>query len=117
MVQAHMPDEDPSDWIEFSGPRPGEKLKEKLTSSSEKAIPIDHPSILGVESPVHWSRPDLRQALDRIHAQLLNPSATTEEMHAAVFEVGRGHGGDGAAPPVDASPISRLSSSSVKSQS
>lgn len=60
-----VPDEDIE--ITFTGIRPGEKLFEELSSSSEKAAKTRHPKVLiGTSSPSEW--PAVLESLENLHA-------------------------------------------------
>jgi FlaA1/EpsC-like NDP-sugar epimerase len=104
IIQRFFPEDNPSDWIRYTGPRPGEKLHERLTSTEEGLRAVDHPNIVGVDGSPTWSRADLCQMFDRIYAHLQDPTASEESLRRAVLalsntadrtQTGRSIAGDG----------------------
>lgn len=89
IIEKFLPDDDPSDWIRYTGPRPGEKLHERLTSTGERLRAVDHPNIVGVDGSPTWHRTDLQDLFEQIHAQLQNPTMPEDELRQAVLEISR----------------------------
>lgn len=59
LIKHRHPDADPASMIEYVGRRPGEKLTEDLVQEAESVHPTAHPSILGLNAPVPYSRETL----------------------------------------------------------
>lgn len=72
------PHVDPETKIEYVGRRPGEKLQEELVHDDETVHPTDHPSILGLEGTVPYSRSDLEAHLRRLQS-VCDPTQESRE--------------------------------------
>ncbi len=68
----------------FTGLRPGEKLSEKLWSTSERVVPTENDSILGVTSPPHYSRTELDAHFSYLTS--LCRANQSAELRKALFE-------------------------------
>lgn len=78
LVERRYPDVDPTAMIEYVGRRPGEKLSEDLVEDDESVHSTDHPSILGLDAPVPYSR-DALEAHFKDLQELCNPSRGSRE--------------------------------------
>jgi FlaA1/EpsC-like NDP-sugar epimerase len=60
----------PGDDIEvvFTGPRPGEKLREELVADFEQMQTTDHPKVMRLSASVHVTEPELQRLIDEIAA-------------------------------------------------
>jgi len=68
LIRHAHPEVDPEAMIEYVGRRPGEKLSEDLVRDDETVRPTEHPSILGLESPVPHSRETLDDHLRHLRS-------------------------------------------------
>lgn len=60
----------PGDDIEvvFTGPRPGEKLREELVADFERMEPTEHPKVMRLASSVEVTEPEILRLVDEIDA-------------------------------------------------
>ena len=68
LIEHWYPHVDPETMIEHVGRRPGEKMSEQLVEDAESAHPTDHPSILGLDGPVPYTRAELDAHLQRLQS-------------------------------------------------
>ncbi len=68
LVKHWYPHVDPDTMIEYVGRRPGEKMSEQLLEDDETVHPTDHPSILGLEGSVPYTRDELDAHLRRLQS-------------------------------------------------
>ncbi len=85
IIRRFFPDDNPTDWIRYTGIRPGEKLHERLTSNEERLRAVDHPNIVGVDGSPTWNRDDLCQMFDHIYARLQDPTASEDALRRAIL--------------------------------
>jgi len=68
LINHWYPHVDPETMIEYVGRRPGEKMSEELMEANETVHSTDHPSILGLEGPVPYTRTELDEHLQRLQS-------------------------------------------------
>ena len=66
LIEHWYPHVDPETMIEHVGRRPGEKMSEQLVQDDEATHPTDHSSILGLDAPAPYTRPELDAHLQRL---------------------------------------------------
>jgi FlaA1/EpsC-like NDP-sugar epimerase len=78
LIERYYPHVDPESMIEFVGRRPGEKLSEQLTHDNETVHATTHPSILGLNAPIPYSRTELENHFRQLQA-LCDPAQVSRE--------------------------------------
>jgi FlaA1/EpsC-like NDP-sugar epimerase len=78
LVEHWYPHVDPDTMIEYVGRRPGEKMKEQLAEADETMHPTDHPSILGLDGSMPYTRAELDTHLQRLQS-VSSPSRESRE--------------------------------------
>jgi FlaA1/EpsC-like NDP-sugar epimerase len=68
LIEHWYPHVDPETMIEYVGRRPGEKMSEDLVADGETAHPTDHPSIVGLNGSIPYSRAELDAHLQRLQS-------------------------------------------------
>jgi len=86
VLQHYTPGAAPDERIEYVGRRPGEKLSEDLLMPSESPHPTAHESIVGVNSPVPFSRTELELYFRRLRTLCETAHATKAQIRRALFE-------------------------------
>jgi len=94
-VEHWYPHVNPETMIDHVGRRPGEKLAEELTHADESAHPTDHPSVLGIEGPVPYSRSELETHLQRLQSVCDPTRESREQLRHLLLDTHPG-GHDGA---------------------
>jgi FlaA1/EpsC-like NDP-sugar epimerase len=95
MIEAYYPDRSADTLIEYVGCRPGEKLSERLVTTSETTHPSGHTSIMGVSSRSPWTDEDLRSQFEQFSETVKDVSVSTEDLHRYLVELARVPSGDG----------------------
>lgn len=85
-VEHWYPHVDPETMIEHVGRRPGEKLSEELVHADESARPTDHPSIMGLDGPVPYTRSELDDHLQRLQAACDPTRESREQLRHLLLE-------------------------------
>ena len=78
LIERWYPDVNPASMIEYVGRRPGEKLSEALVQSEESVHPTGHPSILGLDAPIPYSRDMLESHFQHLR-KLCDPARASRE--------------------------------------
>jgi FlaA1/EpsC-like NDP-sugar epimerase len=78
LIERWYPNVDPGSMIEYVGRRPGEKLSEALVHADESVHPTGHPSILGLDAPIPYSRTALESHFQHLR-ELCDPARASRE--------------------------------------
>jgi len=68
LIDHWYPHVDPETMIEYVGRRPGEKMSEQLVEENETVHPTSHPSILGLDGTIPYTRTELDTHLQRLQS-------------------------------------------------
>jgi FlaA1/EpsC-like NDP-sugar epimerase len=88
----------PGDDIEviFTGPRPGEKLREELVADFEKMERTDHPKVMRLSASSDITESEIRRLIGEVESSLWGDP---EELRQRIHLVARKYSHDGEAPP------------------
>ncbi|HEX6030346.1 MAG TPA: polysaccharide biosynthesis protein, partial [Tepidiformaceae bacterium] len=91
--------------VVFTGPRPGEKLREELVADFEKMEPTEHPKVMRLSASVAVTQAEVMRLIDEIRAIMWEDPA---ELRRRIHLVGRKYSLDGqetsALPAEEAAP-------------
>lgn len=85
LVQRWYPHRRPASMIEHVGRRPGEKMSEALAMPGEQTASTAHPSILGVEGALPYSRAELDMHIQHVETQCRRADASASRLRRLIM--------------------------------
>jgi len=85
LVRRWYPHQSPNAMIEHTGRRPGEKMTEALAMPGEQTSDTAHPSILGVEGAMPYSRAELDMHIQHVEEQCRHPDVSASQLRRLIM--------------------------------
>ncbi|WP_141491664.1 polysaccharide biosynthesis protein [Longimonas halophila] len=85
LVRRWYPNQPTDAMIEHTGRRPGEKMTEALAMPGEATSDTAHPSILGVEGAMPYSRAELDMHIQHVEEQCRHPDASASQLRRLIM--------------------------------